>query len=67
MAVGGAEFNDLNVESVPSCADDLRSMIDAYDRIYGDGREKRFSPASISKACGGGEHARENRALSFFD
>ena len=39
---GGAEFNNLIVESVPTCADDLRSMIDAYDRLYGDGAGETF-------------------------
>ena len=38
----GAEFNDLIVESVPSCVDDLRSMIDAYDRLYGEGAGETF-------------------------
>jgi hypothetical protein len=38
----GTEFNSLIVESVPSCADDLRSMIDAYDRLYGDGAGETF-------------------------
>lgn len=39
---GGPEFNSLIVESVPSCADALRSMIDAYDRLYGDGAGETF-------------------------
>ena len=38
----GAEFNSLIVESVPICVDVLRSMIDAYDRLYGDGAGERF-------------------------
>lgn len=38
----GIEFNNLIVESVPSCVDDLRSMIDAYDRLYGDGAGETF-------------------------
>ena len=37
-----AEFNELIVESVPSCTDDLRAMIDAYDRIYGEGAGQTF-------------------------
>jgi hypothetical protein len=36
------EINNLIVESVPSCADDLRSMIDTYDRLYGDGAGETF-------------------------
>jgi len=39
---GGAEINNLIVESVPSCVDALRSMIDAYDRLYGDGAGESF-------------------------
>jgi hypothetical protein len=39
---GSAEINNLIVESVPSCADDLRSMIDTYDRLYGDGAGETF-------------------------
>ena len=37
-----AEINSLIVESVPSCVDDLRSMIDTYDRLYGDGAGETF-------------------------
>ncbi len=37
-----AEINNLIVESVPSCVDDLRSMIDTYDRLYGDGSGETF-------------------------
>ena len=40
--VKGAEFNSLIVESVPTCVEDLRSMIDAYDRLYGDGAGETF-------------------------
>jgi hypothetical protein len=39
---GGAEFNNLIVDSVPICADDLRSMITAYDRLYGAGAGETF-------------------------
>lgn len=38
----GAELNNLIVESVPSCVDALRQMIDAYDRLYGDGAGETF-------------------------
>jgi hypothetical protein len=38
----GAEFNNLIVESVPSCVEALRSMIDIYDRIYGAGAGETF-------------------------
>ncbi len=42
VAARGAEFNNLIVESVPPCVDALRSMIDAYDRLYGDGAGETF-------------------------
>ena len=42
LEVTGPEFNNLIVESVPSCLDALRSMIDAYDRFYGDGAGETF-------------------------
>ena len=38
----GVEFNNLIVESVPSCLEALRSMIDAYDRLYGEGSGETF-------------------------
>lgn len=38
----GAAFNTLIVESVPPCVDALRLMIDAYDRLYGDGAGETF-------------------------
>jgi hypothetical protein len=41
-AKSGAEFNNLIVESVPSCVEVLRSMIDAFDRLYGDGTGETF-------------------------
>jgi hypothetical protein len=37
-----AEFNELIVESVPSCTEDLRAMIGAYDHVYGDGAGETF-------------------------
>ena len=40
--VKDAEFNTLIVESVPTCVDVLRSMIDAYDRLYGDGAGETY-------------------------
>jgi hypothetical protein len=39
---GAIDFNNLIVDSVPSCANDLRSMIDAYDRLYGAGAGETF-------------------------
>jgi hypothetical protein len=37
-----AELNELIVASVPSCTDDLRAMISAYDHIYGEGAGETF-------------------------
>ena len=42
MAIRSVEFNNLIVESVPYCVDALRSMIDAYDRLYGEGTGETF-------------------------
>jgi hypothetical protein len=42
VATGPVEFNNLIVASVPSCADDLRAMIDAYDHLYGAGAGESF-------------------------
>lgn len=39
---GAVEINELIAESVPRCVDALRSMIDAYDRLYGDGAGETF-------------------------
>jgi hypothetical protein len=34
--------NELIVESVPSCLDVVRAMIDAHDRLFGDGAGETF-------------------------
>ena len=34
--------NELIVESVPSCIDAVRAMIDAYDRLFGTGSGETF-------------------------
>src|SRR5215470_19874431 len=39
---GPAEINELIVDSVPSCVDAMRAMIDAYDRYYGVGSGEAF-------------------------
>jgi hypothetical protein len=36
------EVNDLIVESMPSCVEAVRSMIDAYDRLFGEGAGENF-------------------------
>lgn len=35
-------FNDLIVDSIPACAQPVRAMIDAYDRMYGYGSGEAF-------------------------
>ena len=37
-----ADVNSLIVDSVPSCVDAVRSMIDAYDRLFGEGAGETF-------------------------
>src|ERR1019366_5835137 len=36
------EFNDLIVDSIAACARIVRAMIDAHDRMYGDGSGEAF-------------------------
>ncbi len=36
------EVNDLIVDSMPSCANAMRAMIDAYDRMFGEGTGETF-------------------------
>jgi hypothetical protein len=36
------EFNDLIVDSISGCAKPVRAMIDAHDRMYGDGSGEAF-------------------------
>ena len=36
------DLNELIVESVPSCVDALRAMIDAHDRYFGGGSGESF-------------------------
>jgi hypothetical protein len=36
------DINELIVESMPSCVDPMRAMIDAYDRYFGTGAGETF-------------------------
>jgi hypothetical protein len=36
------EVNELIVESVPSCVDAMRNMIEAHDRLFGEGAGESF-------------------------
>jgi hypothetical protein len=55
------EVNDLIVESMPSCVEPVRRMIDAYDRLFGDGAGESFFmgpyldalPAAVHKLVDG--------------
>lgn len=37
-----SKLGDVIVESMPSCADLMRSMIDTYDQYFGDGTGEAF-------------------------
>lgn len=36
------EINDLIIDSIPACADPVRAMIAAHDRLYGRGSGEAF-------------------------
>ena len=36
------DFGDLIVDSMPPCAQQMRTMIDAYDRYFGEGSGEAF-------------------------
>ena len=38
----GTELGDLIVDSMPTCTTQVRAMIDAYDRYFGDGEGEAF-------------------------
>jgi hypothetical protein len=56
------DMRDLIVSSMPSCIDAMRAMIDAHDRLYGEGTGETFFnglfldmlPASVIKSVEGG-------------
>ena len=37
-----SDFNDLIVDSIGACARPVRAMIDAHDRMYGNGSSEAF-------------------------
>jgi hypothetical protein len=37
-----ADVNNLIVDSMPSCVDAVRNMIDAYDQLFGEGSGESF-------------------------
>ncbi len=62
-----ADLNDLIVASMASCADAMRTMIDAYDRVFGVGAGEAFFtgpyldvlPAAVHKVLDSGEARRD--------
>jgi hypothetical protein len=54
------DVNELIVDSVPSCVDAVRAMIDAHDRVFGEGAGEMFFmgpyldalPGAIDKLVG---------------
>jgi hypothetical protein len=42
LATARADLGDLIVDSMPSCVNAMRAMIDAYDRYYGAGSGEAF-------------------------
>jgi hypothetical protein len=42
LGSGRANLSDLIVDSMPSCANPVRNMIEAYDRYYGAGSGEVF-------------------------
>src|SRR5215471_16869273 len=41
-AIASGDINELIVDSMTSCVDAMRAMIDAYDRYYGIGAGETF-------------------------
>jgi hypothetical protein len=60
-AVNTGEVNNLIVDSMPSCVEAVRGMINAYDRVFGEGAGESFFmgpyldelPAAVHKLVGG--------------
>ena len=42
LSAAGADMNELIVASMTPCADAMRSMIDAHDRLFGAGSGEAF-------------------------
>jgi hypothetical protein len=54
--VHAGDVNDLIVESVPSCLDAVRAMIDAHDRLFGEGAGETFFMGPYLDALPGAVH-----------
>jgi hypothetical protein len=63
-AADASKLGDMIVDSMPSCADLMRSMIDTYDQYFGSGTGDAFFsgpyldvlPAAIGKWVARGQH-----------
>jgi hypothetical protein len=63
----GGDIGDLIVDSMSSCVDAMRAMIDTYDQAFGDGRGEAFFsgpyldvlPKAVSKWVADGKHKAE--------
>ena len=42
QSIGSGDVTPLIVDSMRSCVDDVRAMIDAHDRLYGEGSGEAF-------------------------
>jgi hypothetical protein len=42
QSINSADVTALIVDSMSSCVDDVRAMIDAHDRLYGEGSGETF-------------------------
>lgn len=57
-SIDGVDLREIIVGSMPSCADRMRAMIDAHDKLYGEGSGELFFmgpyldalPATVVKA-----------------
>lgn len=57
-SVEGADIREAIISSMPACADRMRAMIDAHDRLYGEGSGEIFFmgpyldtlPTTVTKA-----------------
>jgi hypothetical protein len=62
--LGKLELNSLIVEAFESCAEPMRTMIDAHDRYYGSGSGQQFFmgpyldalPGAVNAAVGSNSH-----------
>lgn len=56
------EVNDLIVDSMPTCVDAVRSMIDAFDQAFGEGAGETFFMGAYLDELPGAVHKLVNGA-----